>query len=76
MCVVNFAAVPHEDYRIGLPRAGDWTEVLNTDAGDYGGSGVGNLGVVHTEDVPWHGMPSSARLRVPPLGAIWLRPTA
>ncbi len=74
VCVVNFAALPHEDYRIGMPRAGEWTEVLNTDAGDYGGSGVGNLGVVRTEDVPWHGMPSSARLRIPPLGAIWLRP--
>jgi 1,4-alpha-glucan branching enzyme len=74
VCVVNFAAVPHEDYRIGMPRAGDWTEVLNTDAGVYGGSGVGNMGVVRTENVPWHGMPSSARLRIPPLGAIWLRP--
>jgi 1,4-alpha-glucan branching enzyme len=74
VCVVNFAAVPHENYRIGLPRAGAWTEVLNTDAADYGGSGVGNLGAVHTEDVHWHGMPASARLRVPPLGALWLRP--
>jgi 1,4-alpha-glucan branching enzyme len=74
VCVVNFSAVPHEDYRIGMPRAGEWSEVLNTDAGDYGGSGVGNMGIVRTEDVPWHGMPSSARLRIPPLGAIWLRP--
>jgi 1,4-alpha-glucan branching enzyme len=74
VCVVNFSAVPHEGYRIGMPRAGEWTEVLNTDAGDYGGSGVGNMGVVRTEDVPWHGMPSSARLRIPPFGAIWLRP--
>jgi 1,4-alpha-glucan branching enzyme len=74
VCVVNFSAVPHEDYRIGMPRAGEWTEVLNTDAGDYGGSGVGNMGIVRTEDVSWHGMPSSARLRIPPLGAIWLRP--
>ena len=52
VCVVNFAAVPHENYRIGLPRAGAWTEVLNTDAGDYGGSGVGNLGVVRPRRCP------------------------
>jgi 1,4-alpha-glucan branching enzyme len=74
VCVVNFAAVPHEDYRLGLPRGGAWAEVLNTDAADYGGSGVGNLGRVATEAVQWHGMPVSARLRVPPLGALWLRP--
>ena len=74
VCVVNFAAVPHENYRIGLPRAGAWREVLNTDAADYGGSGVGNLGRVLTDDVHWHGMPASAALRVPPLGALWLRP--
>jgi 1,4-alpha-glucan branching enzyme len=74
VCVVNFSPVPHEEYRLGLPRAGEWIEVLNTDAADYGGSGVGNLGGVHTDDLQWHGMPVSARLRVPPLGALWLRP--
>ncbi|RAK42660.1 1,4-alpha-glucan branching enzyme [Actinoplanes lutulentus] len=72
-CVVNFAAVPHEGYRIGLPRAGRWTEVINTDAEIYGGSGVGNLGEVHAENIPWHGFDASAALRVPPLGALWLR---
>jgi len=74
VCVVNFAAVPHEDYRVGLPRAGTWQEIINTDAQTYGGSGVGNLGAVRTEDRQWHGMPVSAALRVPPLGALWLRP--
>jgi 1,4-alpha-glucan branching enzyme len=74
VCVANFAAVPHEDYRIGLPHAGDWTELVNTDADDYGGSGVGNLGTVHAEELPWHALPASAALRVPPLGALWLRP--
>ncbi len=72
-CVVNFAAIPHEGYRIGLPRAGRWTEVINTDAELYGGSGVGNLGAVEAEHVPWHGFDASASLRVPPLGALWLR---
>ncbi|MEV4756646.1 1,4-alpha-glucan branching protein GlgB [Micromonospora sp. NPDC049559] len=74
VCVANFAAVPHDDYRVGLPSGGTWREVLNTDADLYGGSGVGNLGQVTAEDVPWHGMPASAALRVPPLGVLWLRP--
>jgi 1,4-alpha-glucan branching enzyme len=74
VCVVNFAAVPHEGYRVGLPRAGPWREVINTDAAVYGGSDVGNLGVVHAAAPGWHGLPASAVLRLPPLGALWLRP--
>ena len=74
VCVANFSALPLEGYRVGLPAGGTWTEVLNTDAHDYGGSGVGNLGTVYAEDMPWHGLPASAALRVPPLGALWLRP--
>jgi len=73
-CVVNFAGNPHEDYRLGLPLIGGWREVLNTDAFDYGGSGVGNMGHIQAEAIPWHGQPSSAVLRVPPLGAVWLVP--
>ncbi|WP_406076541.1 1,4-alpha-glucan branching protein GlgB [Micromonospora sp. NBC_00858] len=73
VCVANFSAQPLHDYRIGLPAGGTWAEVLNTDAHHYGGSGVGNLGEVHAEDVPWHGMVASAALQVPPLGVIWLR---
>jgi 1,4-alpha-glucan branching enzyme len=74
VCVVNFAAVPREGYRIGLPRAGPWREVVNTDATGYGGSGVGNLGSVRAEPVPWRGWPASVALRVPPLGALWVTP--
>ncbi|MFB4303151.1 1,4-alpha-glucan branching protein GlgB [Actinomadura sp. NTSP31] len=73
-CVVNFAGNPHEDYRVGLPREGRWREVVNTDAYEYGGSGVGNLGRVEATAEPWHGLPASATLRVPPLGAVWLVP--
>ncbi|MGK5676025.1 1,4-alpha-glucan branching protein GlgB [Micromonospora sp. URMC 106] len=73
VCVANFSARPLHDYRIGLPAGGTWAEVLNTDAHHYGGSGVGNLGEVHAEAVPWHGMPASAALQVPPLGVLWLR---
>jgi len=46
LCVANFAGMPHRDYRFGLPFAGTWREVVNTDAEGYGGSGVGNLGGV------------------------------
>jgi 1,4-alpha-glucan branching enzyme len=73
-CVVNFSAVPHEEYRIGLPKAGRWNEIINTDSEIYGGSGVGNLGAVETDARQWHGQPFSVALRVPPLGALWLRP--
>ncbi|MFD0782431.1 1,4-alpha-glucan branching protein GlgB [Micromonospora azadirachtae] len=76
VCVANFSATPLHDYRIGLPATGSWLEVLNTDAQPYGGSGVGNLGQVHAEDVPWHGLPASAALQVPPLGVLWLKPAA
>jgi 1,4-alpha-glucan branching enzyme len=73
VCVANFSAIPHENYRIGLPGPGVWKEIVNTDSEVYGGSGVGNLGEVHAEEVPWHGLPASASLRVPPLGTLWLR---
>ena len=72
-CVTNFAGVPHDNYRLGLPVAGDWSEALNTDATLYGGSGVGNLGGVVATDTPHHGMPASATLVLPPLGTLWLR---
>jgi 1,4-alpha-glucan branching enzyme len=72
-CIANFSAIPHEDYRVGLPRAGRWEEVLNTDADAYAGSGVGNLGAVEAQEQGWHALPASATLRVPPLGTVWLR---
>jgi 1,4-alpha-glucan branching enzyme len=73
-CVANFAGVPHEGYRVGLPSHGTWREVLNTDAAAYGGSGVGNLGQVEAVAEPCHGQPASVVLRVPPLGVLWLVP--
>ncbi|MEO3870422.1 1,4-alpha-glucan branching protein GlgB [Nonomuraea sp. B12E4] len=71
-CVVNFSGGPHENYQLGLPYAGRWSEVVNTDAYDYWGSGVGNMGAVEASPNPWHGLPYSTTLRVPPLGAVWL----
>jgi 1,4-alpha-glucan branching enzyme len=73
-CIANFSAMPHQDYQIGLPRAGRWREVLNTDATVYGGSGVGNLGVIEAVSKPWHGKPASAVITLPPLGVLWLTP--
>jgi len=72
-CVVNFSAMPHYDYRVGLPAAGTWHEVVNTDADIYAGSGVGNMGGVTAEESSSHGQPASAVIQVPPLGAVWLR---
>jgi len=71
-CVVNFSPMPHENYRLGLPHEGQWDEVLNTDAEIYGGSGVGNLGAVQADGPGWHGQATSATIRVPPLGGVWL----
>jgi 1,4-alpha-glucan branching enzyme len=73
-CIANFTPVVRYDFRVGLPIAGAWREVLNTDAADYGGSGVGNMGRVQTEDTSWHGFEQSATMVVPPLGVVWLAP--
>src|SRR5579862_8547000 len=74
VCVLNLSPVPRYDYRVGMPASGRWRELLNTDSGFYGGSGVGNLGGVEAEAVPWHEQPFSATLTLPPLGAVWLVP--
>ncbi|NEW59096.1 1,4-alpha-glucan branching protein GlgB [Nocardia cyriacigeorgica] len=71
-CVYNFAGSPHDKYRVGLPTAGRWTEILNTDAVEYGGSGIGNLGAVVADEEPWHGRPASAVLALAPSSAVWL----
>jgi 1,4-alpha-glucan branching enzyme len=73
VCVANFAATPHEGYRLGLPSEGVWEEVLNTDAESYTGSGVGNLGAVQAVEGEWSGQPAYADLVVPPLATVWLR---
>jgi len=70
----NFSGTPVGPYRIGLPFAGTWDEVLNTDAVEYGGSGVGNYGAVEASDTPWGGRPASVELTLPPLAGLWLAP--
>jgi 1,4-alpha-glucan branching enzyme len=66
----NFTPIPRENYRIGVPRPGRYRERINTDALEYGGSGIGNAGEVHAEPHPMHGHPYSVCLKLPPLGAL------
>jgi 1,4-alpha-glucan branching enzyme len=72
--VCNFTPVPRHNYRVGVPRAGAWQEILNSDAAMYGGSGQGNIGEVRTSPVSWHGQPQSLNLTLPPLAMIAFRP--
>jgi 1,4-alpha-glucan branching enzyme len=74
VCLANLVPVVREGHRVGLPRAGAWRERLNTDAAEYGGSGVGNAGAVHAAEEPWHDQPASAQVTLPPLGVLWLVP--
>jgi 1,4-alpha-glucan branching enzyme len=74
VCAVNFSPVPRYGYRIGLPRGGDWREVLNTDSEYYGGGNVGNVGGVSCEALAWHGQAVSAAITLPPLATVWLVP--
>ncbi len=75
-CIANFAPVVRYDFKVGLPLAGRWSEILNTDSEHYGGSGVGNLGAVEALAEPWHVFKHSARLTLPPLAVVWLAPQA
>jgi 1,4-alpha-glucan branching enzyme len=70
----NFTPVSRVGYRIGVPRRCRYREVLNTNATEYGGSGLGNLGAVACEDVPSHGLSQSVVLTLPPLSVLWLVP--
>ena len=72
--VAILTPVPRHGYRLGLPVPGRWTELVNTDSLLYGGSDIGNLGDVETEDVPWMNQYHSAELSLPPLAALWLTP--
>jgi 1,4-alpha-glucan branching enzyme len=72
--VLNFTPVPRQAYRIGVPRPGFYREIINTDAGIYGGSDAGNAGGCNADPVEQHGFAQSVKLVLPPLGAIVLSP--
>ncbi|HEY1659793.1 MAG TPA: 1,4-alpha-glucan branching protein GlgB [Candidatus Sulfotelmatobacter sp.] len=74
LVVCNFTPVPRIGYRVGVPSGGFWRELLNSDALEYGGTGMGNLGGVNAELVPEHGRRYSLRLTLPPLAALFLKP--
>ena len=59
--------------RLGLPSAGKWAEILNTDAAIYGGGNRGNMGGLVTEPEAWNGMAQSALVTIPPLAALYFR---
>ena len=74
--VFNFTPVPRHGYMVGVPEAGRYREVLNSDAERYGGSNVGNGGETWTEPLTTHGHPQSLRLTLPPLGCLVLKKEA
>ena len=76
LVICNFTPVVRDDWLIGVPSGGLWRECINTDALDYGGSGVGNAGIVHATAQPMHGQPHSLRLRLPPLATLMLTPAS
>ncbi|HWZ81829.1 MAG TPA: 1,4-alpha-glucan branching protein GlgB [Terriglobales bacterium] len=69
----NFTPVPRVGYKVGVPSGGYWKEILNSDAREYGGSGIGNMGGAEALNESAHGRPHSLRLTLPPLGALFLK---
>ena len=68
--VANFTPVPRHNYRVGVPEDARWIEILNSDAKQYGGSGMGNFGGVTSNPVPYHGEEQSINVLLPPLGVV------
>jgi 1,4-alpha-glucan branching enzyme len=73
LVAMNLTPVPRHDHTVGVPSAGKWVEVLNSDAADYGGSGLGNLGAVDASDEPWGEFGHRVELTLPPLGLVVLK---
>ena len=71
LAIFNFTPVPRANYRVGVPEAGFWKEVLNSDAREYGGSGQGNTGGLGSVPIPSHGRLHSLTATIPPLGALF-----
>ncbi len=72
VAVVNMTPVERH-YRLGMPEAGHWAEILNTDSAVYGGGNRGNAGGVTSEAKAWHGQAQSAHVTLPPLSVIYLK---
>jgi len=75
LVVCNFTPLPRFNYRLGVPAGGFWKELLNSDAQEYGGSGLGNLGGVEAEENSYHGRPYSLNITLPPLAVVFFKLT-
>ncbi|HJU62213.1 MAG TPA: 1,4-alpha-glucan branching protein GlgB [Candidatus Binatia bacterium] len=73
LVLCNFTPVPRYSYRLGSPRGGYWQEILNSDASEYGGSNMGNLGGVETVPIPLHARPYSLTVTLPPLSVSFFK---
>ncbi|MCK9356179.1 MAG: 1,4-alpha-glucan branching protein GlgB [Dehalococcoidia bacterium] len=73
LVVCNLTPVPRHGYRLGVPRGGEWSALLNSDAAEFGGSGFGNGPAVMAARQTWHGRPFSFELTLPPLATVFLR---
>jgi 1,4-alpha-glucan branching enzyme len=73
VAVVNWTPIARHGYRVGVPEAGYYEELLNSDAAIYGGSNDGNQGGLQADPIPGHGRPFSLNLTLPPLGAVILK---
>jgi len=73
LILCNFTPVPRIHYRVGAPDGGFWREILNSDATDYWGSGMGNAGGVQADSIPSHGRPFSLDLTLPPLAITFFK---
>ena len=71
--ISNFTPEVHHDYRIGVPDKGAYVEVFNSDAEEYGGSGVKNIGGLQAQKIPWHNNSQSIEVTIPPLSTIYLK---
>jgi 1,4-alpha-glucan branching enzyme len=74
LCLCNFTPLPRYGYRVGVPFGGWYKELLNSDADLYGGSNQGNWGGVMADSLPWHGLPYSLSVTIPPLSILFLKP--
>lgn len=75
VAVFNFSETNYQNYQIGLPQAGRWIEIMNTDSTFYAGTGRGNCGAVNATNHPWHGRKASVQLVLPANSSIWLIPS-
>jgi 1,4-alpha-glucan branching enzyme len=75
IAIANFTPIPRENYRIGVPKKGTYTLLLNTDDEVYGGSGVVNPAIIESVAVPTHGKDNAIAVTLPPLGILYYKYT-